>query len=88
LGLTRHVPSQAVPNLLTPYDTTGFSRVVFQFLPRPTAKSVFDTTGFSRVVFNFGLEPALKDPFLDTTGFSRMVFQLRPTTSFETSLLG
>jgi hypothetical protein len=35
------------------FDTTGFSRVVFQFQPKEQAKELTDTTDFSRVVLQF-----------------------------------
>ena len=59
-------------------DTTGFSRVVFNFNLRPRDANP-DTTGFSRVVLQ--LQPrvrATRTP--DTTGFSRVVLQLQPTS--------
>jgi len=58
-------------------DTTGFSRVVFQFLPTTTRAFPLDTTGFSRVVFQF-LPTTTRAFPLDTTGFSRVVFQFLP----------
>jgi len=62
-------------------DTTGFSRVVFNFNQSPVGGCPSDTTGFSRVVFNFNLSLVGGCPS-DTTGFSRVVF------NFNLSLIG
>ncbi len=67
-------------------DTTGFSRVVFQFLATTTRAIPLDTTGFSRVVFQF-LPTTTRAIPLDATGFSRVAEAGGVSASRQTSAM-